>query len=427
LPLKIIKTQPTVARIVLISVVVLCLAACWFFIKWNFANLIASRLDTTRPESRIVADWLTQTSPDDPQTHYGAALVFEKTLDAADLSRSLAEYEAATALSPNNYLMWLALGKARNLNGDPDGALAAFGRALELAPNYAAVQWVYGNSLVRQGRTDEGFALIAKASASDPQYAPAAVTIAMQIFDGDITKVRQGLGDTDQTNAALASMLASQERFDDAVDMWSKIGSRQQSQRRLGETLAGTLAAAHKYRLATRVMADLLDENSEKPTAGQISNGGFENGVKLRDAKLFEWQIAEGAQPQIGLSEGQAHSGKHNLWLLFNSFESSAFRSIAQTVAVEPGAEYEFEVFYRSDVKTTAALKWEIANAVSTFPIAATQPMTPAGEWTPLRVRFTAPPDTDGVIIRLARDGCGGPSCPMSGKLTLDDLSLRRL
>jgi hypothetical protein len=249
----------------------------------------------------------------------------------------------------------------------------------------------------------------------------------MQIFDGDITKVRQGLGDTDQTNAALASMLASQERFDDAVDMWSKIGSRQQSQRRLGETLAGTLAAAHKYRLATRVMADLLDENSEKPTAGQISNGGFENGVKLRDAKLFEWQIAEGAQPQIGLSEGQAHSGKYNLWLLFNSFESSAFRSIAQTIAVEPGAEYEFEVFYRSDVKTTAALKWEIANAVSTFPIAATQPMTAAGDWTPLRVRFTAPSDTDGVIIRLARDGCGGPSCPMSGKLTLDDLSLRRL
>ena len=427
MPLKIIKTEPRLARIVIISSVLICFVACWFFIKWNFANTIASRLDTTRPESRVVADWLIRSSPDDPQTHYGAALVFQKTFDSADLTRSLAEYEIATALSPHNYVMWLALGKARNLNGDTDGAIAAFAKALDLAPNYAAVQWVYGNSLVRQGRTDEGLAMIAKAAASDPQYAGAAIPIAMQIFDGDIEKVRHGLGDTDNTNAALASLLASQDRFDEAVDAWSRIGNLLETQRQQGQTLVAQLAAAHRYRLAESVMSDLTGPDAEMPVVGQIANGGFENGVKLRDAKLFEWQIAEGAQPQIGLAEGQAHSGKYNLWLLFNSFESSAFRSVTQTVAVEPGAEYEFEVFYRSDVKTPAVLRWEIANAETTFPIISTQPMEPAGDWTPLDVRFTVPADTDGIIIRLAREGCAGPTCPMNGKLSLDDLTLRRL
>jgi tetratricopeptide (TPR) repeat protein len=427
LPLKIIKTEPRLARIALIGIIAVCMVACWFFIKWNFANTLASRLDTARPESQLVADWLTQTSPNDPQTHFGAALVFEKTLDQDDLVKALFEYETAVALSPNNFMMWLALGKARNLNGDNEGALKALHQALELAPNYAAVQWTYGNSLVRQDRADEGFSYIAKAAATDPQYARAAVGIAMQVFDGDLSTVRRALGDTDQTKVSLVPLLVGQGHFEEAVDVWASIGSRRESLRQLGHTLASQLAAAKKFQLAARVSNDINESETDKPVVGRIENGGFENGVKLRNAALFEWQIAEGGQPQIGLAEGQSHGGSHNLWVLFNSFESAAFRSISQTVPLVPGADYELEVFYRSDVKTPAVLKWEIANASSTFPIAATPPITPAGDWTPLRVRFTVPADTDGVIIRLARDGCGGPSCPMNGKLSLDDFSLRRL
>ncbi len=429
LPLKIIKFEPRFALIALIAAAILCVAASWYFIKWNFANAVASRLDTKRMELKPVADWLTQISPNDPQTHFAAARLFEKTFDAGDLSRSLSEYEMSVALSPHNALTWADLGKARSLNGDLDGSLRAYARALELAPNYAAVQWAYGNTLIRQGSTDEGFTFIAKAAASNHDYSQPAVLTALQVFDGDIEKVRQGLGDADVTNAALATVLAAQLHFDEAFDAWSKLSADEKVSRfkQLGEKLVEKFTSARRFQLAARVASDIGANDAEKPVIGQISNGGFENGVQLRNAGAFEWQIAEGTQPQIGLAEEQSHTGKYCLWLTFHTFETAAFRSVSQTVAVVPGDEYEFEAFYRSDLKTSASLKWEIVNALTTVTIASTPPVAPVTDWTSLSVKFAVPADTDGVTIRLVREGCSGPSCPINGNLSFDDVSLRRL
>jgi hypothetical protein len=60
----------------------------------------------------------------------------------------------------------VALGKARNLNGDTEGSLAAYRRALDLALIYSSVQWALGNALVRQGKVDDGIALVGKAAST---------------------------------------------------------------------------------------------------------------------------------------------------------------------------------------------------------------------------------------------------------------------
>jgi tetratricopeptide (TPR) repeat protein len=425
-PLKLIKIEPGKARLFLIAAGVLCVIVGWFFIKWNFANALASQLDRDRQESRLVADWLTRTAPADPQIHFLTAALFEKTFDPADLKRSILEYETAAALSPNNYVMWVNLGKARNSGGDVTGAESAFRRAIELAPNYAAVQWVYGNFLVRQGNADEGFRLVSKAAAANPEFAGPAVTIAFQIFDGDLNQIRSAMGENDVTNSALAGVLASQKRYDEAMDAWSRLSDKAGKYKRLGETLATQLLGDKKYHYAARIYAEIQSEGP-KATVGQISNGGFEDGVKLRNAGLFEWQIAEGAEPQIGLSDGQKRSGKYGLFMLFNTMQTAAFRSVSQTVPVEPGGVYELEVFYRSDIKTTATLKWEVGEAVTTGTIAATEPLTAVADWTPVRVTFTVPATAEAVIIRFVREGCSGPSCPVSGRISFDDLSIKRL
>ncbi|MEO6050242.1 MAG: tetratricopeptide repeat protein [Pyrinomonadaceae bacterium] len=427
--LKILKFESKLARIVLIIAALLCIAAAWFSIKWNFANAISSRIDPALPESSLVADWLTEIAPSDPQTHYTSALLLEKTFDSSDLTRSLREYELTAALSPHNYVMWLNLGKARSQNGDPAGAEGAYRRALELAPNYSAVQWVYGNSLLRRGETDEGFAMIARSAASSPEYSRTAVTTALQIFDGDLIQVRRVLGDDEVTNAALVTALAGGQRFDDALEAWSKFDAEDKLGKfnKLGETLAGQMAEAKKYQLAAHVAADIRAIEAEKPVVGQVGNGGFENGVKRRSAGVFEWQIAEGGEPQIGLSEEQKRSGNYALFMLFNSFDTASFRVVSQIVAVVPGAEYEFQVFYRSDLKTSAILKWEIVDAATTAPIASTPTMALSGDWTSLKAKFIVPPGGDGVVIRLVREGCTGLTCPMTGKAAFDDFSMRRL
>lgn len=412
----------------IIAAAIFCVCAAWFFIRWNFAGAVAMRIDPAAAESKSIAAWLTDLAPADPQTHISAGRVLEKTFDSGDLASAVIEYEKAVDLSPHNYLVWLDLGRARSMSGDTTSAHSAYEQAHRLAPNYAAVQWVYGNSLVRQGSTDEGFTMIAIAAAGNAEYAQSAAALVLQIFDGDLAAARRAVGDGAIIDGAFANVLSNQKRFDEAAEAWSRFHAADKPDvfPTLGSDLVGRFADAKRFHQAAAIAADIRSE-SEKPKVGVISNGGFENEIKLRNAPIFEWQVADGAQPQIGIGEGQAHGGKFNLSIAFNTFEASVFRSVSQTVAVVPGAAYQFEMFYRSDLKTVAVLKWEIVDAANSDVIAATPPLTNATDWTASTVNFTMPGGSDGIIIRLAREGCGGPTCPANGRLSFDDFSLRQI
>lgn len=409
----------------MIVVGLLLIAGAWLSLKWNFANMLASRLEADKPEARIVADWLSTTSPSDPRTHSAAGAAFERSFDIGDVDRALNEYETTASLSPNDYFAWLNVGRLRGLSGDRDGMISALDRALRLAPYYAAVQWAYGNALIRQGRLDDGFAYLAKAAEGNPEYARPAALTALQMLDGDIGAARRALGSSEATTAALVDALSLLKRFDEAVDLWSAIPAERRSTTfaKLGSAVREQLTAAKRFRLAARVAADLWPVE-DRPTAGHITNAGFESDVRLRGAGVFEWQIADGTQPMIGIAEGQALEGQKNLFLLFNSFESSAFRSVAQTVAVEPGREYKLTLHYRSDVKSAASLKFEAANACELMVIGSSEPMAPSADWATLGMRITVPANCDGIVIRLNREGCSGPTCLTTGKLSLDSFSL---
>lgn len=417
--LVIIKTDGKLSRVVLAAAAFGCLCIIWFFGKWSFANAVSARADL--PE---IADLMIGLAPSDPQTHFAAAVLRERTFDPNDAVVSLTEYEASAALTPNNYLPWLALGKARERAGDAAGAEAAFKRALVLAPNYADVKWAYGNWLIRSGRTDDGFVMIREAVAGKPDLLPPAASMAMQLMDGDTDRVRATLGDSPEVNAALASYFLGQKRLDDATAAWERMGAavRDDKFRPLGETLAAQLVAASRFRLAGKTMSAIAVDAPSFSGIGRLSNGDFEAPVKLRDAKLFEWQIGAGPDPQAGISEGQPHGGRYSLMLIFNTMQAADMRQIAQTAAVEPGVSYAVEGYFRSELKGGVAL--EVADASDGKPLVRSAAFGPQTEWARFRVEFQVPPTTDGVVVRFVRDGCVSSVCPISGKLWIDDLSM---
>lgn len=423
-----ITFQPKYVRVALIIAGVICLLLSWGFIRWNLANVVALQVDHRSPDSRSIADWLTAFSPSDPRTHVFAAKVYETTFDPDDLNRAVLEYEVAASLSPHNYVMWLNLGRARALLDDSEGAFKAYERALELAPNYSIVRWVYGNALLRVGRLDDGLALVSKAADLDPQYSRPAISTALQVFDGNIDEVRRTMGDKGKVNAGLAEGLLAGGRIEEAFDSWQRLSpeSRRGEFKTLGETLRNKTVELKRFRIAARIQGDISD--GQIPAVSRIVNGGFEEEVKLGGTDIFDWRISNGSHPQVGLSDVVKRSGRFGLLLVFSSFETAGFRSIDQTIAVEPYADYELEIFFRSDLRTDASLKWEVADATTSLPIVETPPINKAApEWTRLSVRFKIPGNTDGVQIRLVRQGCGGPACPMSGRLIFDDISLNRL
>lgn len=371
---------------------------------------------------------MVELAPKDPQTHYALAVLSEKTFASEDLAQSLAEYERAVALAPHDYRLWLALGRVRERRGDAAGAELALRKALELAPNYAQVQWTLGNALLRNGKTAEAFAEITKAAETEPNFRTAAINTAWQIFDGDIAAVRRHLGGSININFALVSFLAKQKRLAEAVQIWNELPleNKKTVYKADGEQLFAEILAAKKYREALLVQQSINDKPETANYAlGKIYNGDFETPLPREKSGFFDWQIADGAQPQIGPNNDQKHGGATSLFFIFNSFDGRDFRQVSQTVAVESGKKYAFEFFYKSELKTSATFRWEIADASDGKVLGVVNPITGTADWTSAGAEFTTAAATEAVVFRLVREACKSSLCPISGKVWFDDFQLR--
>ena len=185
------------------------------------------------------------------------------------------------------------------------------------------------------------------------------------------------------------------------------------------------MIAAKKYRDALRIQKSIAEKSdAENYELGKIFNGGFEMEVKREQAKLFDWQIADGNQPQIGFDDAQRHSGNRSLVMIFNSADGKDFRQIAQIVAIESSRKYNFEMYYKSELKTAATFRWEIVDEADGKILAATDAVSVNADWTNIKTEFSVPATAQAVIVRLARESCKSIICPITGKVWFDDFSL---
>lgn len=417
---KSIILNPTVSRFVIPILAVICVIFAYGFAKWFFANTIASRAIY-----KEIADFSVGLAPNDPQTHLVSAILHEKTFLPEDLPISLAEYEKAVALSPFDFRLWFELGKARERNGDTEGAEKALRKALELAPNYSQVQWSLGNFLLRQGKSEEAFIEIRKAAEGDKVFANPAVASAWQIFQGDTVQIKKYVGDSANLKAAFASILAKEKRFDDAFEIWNSLPetTRKNEFKSNGDEIYQKMLEAKKYRSALQIYSQIAESDEKKFALGKITNGSFE-AENPKTPGVFEWQIAEGVEPQVGIDNTQKHSGNISLKLIFNNSDGKAFRSISQSVAVEANKKYVFETFYKSELKTATTVKWEIIDAADGKVLTSTEAIAANADWTSLKTEFVAPETTEAITIRLVRIGCNSTLCPITGKIWFDDFSL---
>lgn len=403
-------------RIAAVAALVACLAASALAARSFFANTVA-----LRAEYKEIAAFAVRSAPADPQARTAHAALLERTFFPDDLPKSLAEYETAVALSPADYALWLELGRARERAGMTDRAESALRKSLALAPNYSRVQWALGNFLLRRERLDESFELIRKAAAGDPQYAAAAVSGAWSIFDGDIGQLRRLAGDSPALGAAAAGLLAREKRFDEAVGFWNGVApaARRERFRETGDDIYRRMVEARRYADALAVYTSLGTER--ELGVGRITDGGFESQSKTPGE--FEWRIADGTEPAVGVDNVQRREGGLSLAIVFKSPDGKAFRNITQTIVVEPGRRYSFEGYFRSELNTAATLRWEIADAADGKTIAATDDIAERSDWAAIRAGFTAPA-SGAVVLRLARSACKTMLCPISGRVWFDDFRL---
>jgi Tetratricopeptide repeat len=410
------------SRLILLVAVVGVVFLTYLGLRWTFGKTLAQQAD-----QKEIAELSTRLAPNDPQTYYALAVLNERSLLPEDLKKALENYEKAVSIAPNDFRLWLALGKARERSGDAAGAEKALQKAVEFAPNYAEVRWTWGNFLLRQGKENEAFSEISKAVVADEKYANPAVNLAWQIYDGDLNQISQKVGDSTAIKAQLSPFLVKQKRFDEAFNFWNSIPDEEKktTYRKNGEEFYTQLVEAKSFRNALTVQSQIAKPDEEKFSVGVIFNPDFEQNVKPANASVFDWKLGEAIQPQISLDASQKQSGGRSLIMLFNSADGKQMRTVDQIVAVESGKNYKVEGFYRSDLKGLGVVKLEILDATDNKVLASADAQAVMKDWSSLAAEFSVPATSQGIIIRLGSVACKSALCPVSGKIWFDNFSLK--
>ncbi len=436
--LKFINMRSPILRLLLIVPALVALACSWYAIRWYAGDTMSPYAVDINEGGLDVARAAANLSPDDPQTHWSIAEIEKRSFSPTELADAIKEYEASVSLSPNDFRLWLDLGRAREQAGDAAGGERALRHAVELAPSYALPRWYLGNVLVRQGRIDEGVAELSLAANRDKTLRGSVFDLAWRVYNGDVRAINEKFGDSPEARAQLTGYLLGRGRLDDALRLWGSLTPvEKRTEQATNESLMTALIQAKRFRAALEVYAALVPENTKLPQVGQIQNGDFESddniftGKSASGANTFSWLIQSVPQAQIALDTRFQRSGERSLRVVFKAPSNITFTNISQLVAVEPGARYRLQYEVRTkDLKGAGTPVIEVLNGVDGSALGASPPL-PIGtnDWRQETIEFTAGAKTEAIILRTDRASCttGDAVCPIFGTVWYDDFNLQRL
>jgi tetratricopeptide (TPR) repeat protein len=425
--LKHINVRGPFGHALLLLPFLVALTGAWFSVRWYVGDTIAEYMDTEVrgvETARIAA----RLAPSDPLAHWRLGDVEQNTLPPDQLNQAIHEFELAVRLSPNDYRLWLALGRALEQSGDAQQGEKAMRRAIEIAPAYSYPRWYLGNLLLRSGRDADAFAELRRASDADPQLRPQVFNLALQVYGKNIEALKNAIGPSAEIRAQFARYLFDSKRIDDGLQIWNGLNATEKkTNRATGESIMKSLIEAKRFRLALDVWNDLAFRDGLRGAVGQLLNAGFEQDIGPASASVFGWQVKSTQHAQVTLDSNIYHGGARSMRLVFQSKAKADF-ALGQIVIVEPGKQYDLEGFLKTSKLASAGTPVvEIVDAADGSILGTSQP-APAGDndWQAIAITFKTSAKTEAIGIRLNRASCGdNADCPIFGTLWYDDFNLK--
>jgi hypothetical protein len=430
--LKLIDMRGPIMRLLLIVPVMLALVGSWYAGRWYIGDVVAEYAPGIENGAIETAQWTTSLAPDDPLTHWTVASLEKQALPPEKWAEALRHYEKAVSLSPNDYRLWVDLGRAREQSGDREGGEKALRRAVALAPIYAEPRWLLGNILLRSGRATEAFAELQLAADQDPRLRPQIFNMAWYVFGQNVEAISRAAGNSPATRADLVTYLMGRQLLDDALGQWNGLSAADKiAQRTTGLALMRALLDGKRFKAAFKLYSEIDPNGAKGARAGQILNGGFESDVGMTDENPFDWHVRSLSQAQIGIDERYRRSGNRSLRVRFQAPGQLNFDTIGQVVLVEPSTSYRLEFYVRtSELKSASTPLIQIQDGADRTVLASSEPL-PVGtnEWQPMTVDFKSGPKTEAIFIATGRSACDtdtGSACPIFGIVWYDDFNLQR-
>lgn len=416
-------------RIVLILLLIAAATGSYHAVRWYIGNTLAEYFNSAQ-NNLDTAQMAASMAPSDPLTHWRVGQVMERVMPLDQQGQSVTEYEKAANLSPNDYRLWVSLGRAYEQAGDPVKAENALRRAVALAPSYAYPHWYLGNLLLRIERYEEAFAEIRIASDAEPELRGHQFNLIWAIYSNDTEGLINALGQRPDAKASFSLYLLNQKRFDEGLRLWNSISSEEKKANRgVAELIVTALKNDLRFHDAVKVWNDVASDRY-RAEVGQIFDGSFEH-MAGSGEHIFAWQVKGVAHMQVGVDENSSSSGSRSLRMRFQARTNLDEFNVLQLVAVQPNTEYELSFdMSTGKLETGSAPLIQIFDG-GTGSLVLQTPPAPNGThaWNRFTYTFKTSEKTEGIVLRITRISCRTeetPVCPIFGSVWYDDFSLKR-
>ena len=426
-----VNVRKPIVRIVLILLLLVAGVWSYFAVRWYVGNTLAEYFNPAQNNLQL-AEMAVSLAPKDPLTHWRIAQVSQKVLPLDQQAKTIAAYERAVSLSPNDYRFWMALGTAHEQAGDSVKGEQALRRAVALAPSYAYPRWYLGNLLLRSGRYEEAFKELRLAAEADEQLQPQQFNFLWAIYSDDLEALKNALGESSQTRARFALYLLNQQRHHDGLRVWDTLSAdEKRSNREIADSMVTNLVNARRYHDAMKVWNDIAPNERYRAELGKVFDGSFEEAINYGPELVFGWQVKDAPQFQVRIDPTKGNGGARSLRLVFQVRTNLDGIDVSQLIPVTPNSEYDFEYYFMTEkLETGSAPMVQIFDATDGA-LLASSPQAPSGSnaWSRLAMSFKTAGKTEAVTLKIVRVKCSEeetPICPIFGSIWYDDFSFKR-
>lgn len=331
-------------------------------------------------------------------------------------------YEA-TRLNPNSAKYWVDLAAAQQSLGDVTGEKNSLAHALQADPHTPRIAWDAANLYLAQGSFQDALTLFHSVLENDPVYMGVALNTSWRIrpdIDFQLASVVPPNADS-----AFLEYLVTNKETAAANKVWERMFLLQQplDRRDLFEYLR-YLVLNHEVSQAALVWqqaANLSGLAAYQPSSENLLiNGDFS--LEMLDGG-FDWVHRTVRGVSLALDPTELHSSSRSLRVTLDG-PGIEDVGIVQLVPVDPDTRYEFSAFYKAeDMDGAGAMEFAINDAYNNTSLFMSEDLRDIDFWKQVGGNFTTGPNTNLVILRVARVPSGSP---IRGKLWIDGLRLVR-
>jgi tetratricopeptide (TPR) repeat protein len=350
------------------------------------------------------------------------------SFEAPDPSEAIADFKTAVEKDPLSANYWMDLANAYEAADDTTHAREAYLRARAAYPISAQVAWNYGNFLLRQGDSSEGYSEIQRAVTADQTLLPLAISrvwrssedvaiLLDKVLPADVEAYSQALGFFESIHEAQPG-----------IEVWQRLMA-------LGKPLAlprtfpffEELIREDRAEDARRAWLQALAAaglpHDEPANHSLVWDGSFTR--DFADGGLgWRWDSPLGAA--IDFDTAPPAVGGRSVRLEFSGGANIGLASPSQFVPVEPNHGYHFRGSIRTDhINTESGMRFSIVDPhhpaeVNLF----TENLTGTNLWSEANADVTTGVDTHFLQIRLYRNPSRLFDNKLSGTVWIAGISL---